>query len=92
MSAWATSRRETAGRFAAAAGAAAHHEAVGKARPAAEYAAVASSLRWYMSRSWRSALAGHLRDEVVPLLGSRFRTEQLRRDTYSAVAEMTYLS
>ncbi|WP_055628093.1 hypothetical protein [Streptomyces hirsutus] len=40
----------------------------------------------------RSALAGHLRDEAVPLLGSRFRTEQLRRDTYSAVAEMTYLA
>ncbi|MET8009012.1 Tat pathway signal protein [Streptomyces sp. NPDC005271] len=42
--------------------------------------------------SGRSALAGHLRDEAVPLLGSRFRTEQLRRDTYSAVAEMAYLS
>jgi tetratricopeptide (TPR) repeat protein len=42
--------------------------------------------------SGRSALAGHLRDEAVPLLGSRFRTEQLRRDTYSAVAEMTYLA
>ncbi|NJP72294.1 Tat pathway signal protein [Streptomyces sp. C1-2] len=42
--------------------------------------------------SGRSALAGHLRDEAVPLLGSRFRTEQHRRDTYSAVAEMTYLA
>ena len=42
--------------------------------------------------SGRSALAGHLRDEAVPLLGSRFRTEQSRRDTYSAVAEMTYLA
>jgi tetratricopeptide (TPR) repeat protein len=42
--------------------------------------------------SGRSALAGHLRDEAVPLLGSRFRTERLRRDTYSAVAEMTYLA
>ncbi|MGW4345243.1 Tat pathway signal protein [Streptomyces sp. NPDC004690] len=42
--------------------------------------------------SGRSALAGHLRDEAVPLLGSRFRTEQDRRDTYSAVAEMTYLA
>jgi tetratricopeptide (TPR) repeat protein len=42
--------------------------------------------------SGRSALAGHLRDQAVPLLGSRFRTEQLRRDTYSAVAEMTYLA
>lgn len=42
--------------------------------------------------SGRSALAGHLRDEAVPLLGSRFRAEQHRRDTYSAVAEMTYLA
>lgn len=42
--------------------------------------------------SGRSALAGHLRDEAVPLLGSTFRTEQHRRDTYSAVAEMTYLA
>ncbi|MFF2941211.1 Tat pathway signal protein [Streptomyces niveus] len=42
--------------------------------------------------SGRSALAGHLRDEAVPLLGSRFRTEQHRWDTYSAVAEMTYLA
>ncbi|MFC7908360.1 tetratricopeptide repeat protein [Streptomyces nigra] len=42
--------------------------------------------------SGRSALAGHLRDEAAPLLGSKFRTEQLRRDTYSAVAEMAYLS
>ncbi|MDX2964400.1 hypothetical protein [Streptomyces acidiscabies] len=40
----------------------------------------------------RSALAGHLRDEAVPLLGSRYRTQQHRRDTYSAVAEMTYLA
>ncbi|MFD7537539.1 Tat pathway signal protein [Streptomyces sp. NPDC059819] len=42
--------------------------------------------------SGRTALAGHLRDDAVPLLGSTFRTEQLRRDTYSAVAEMTYLA
>ncbi|MFB6951217.1 Tat pathway signal protein [Streptomyces niveus] len=42
--------------------------------------------------SGRSALAGHLRDEAVPMLSSRFRTEQMRRDTYSAVAEMTYLA
>ncbi|MFF4934535.1 Tat pathway signal protein [Streptomyces griseofuscus] len=42
--------------------------------------------------SGRSALAGHLRDEALPLLRSRFRTEQVRRDTYSAVAEMTYLA
>jgi tetratricopeptide (TPR) repeat protein len=42
--------------------------------------------------SGRSALAGHLRDEAVPLLGSTFATEQMRRDTYSAVAEMTYLA
>ncbi|GGU56016.1 Tat pathway signal protein [Streptomyces albospinus] len=42
--------------------------------------------------SGRSALAGHLRDEAVPLLGSRFSTEQIRRETYSAVAEMTYLA
>ncbi|RAJ62132.1 hypothetical protein K388_02818 [Streptomyces sp. KhCrAH-43] len=42
--------------------------------------------------SGRSALAGHLRDEAVPLLGSTFRTERHRRDTYSAVAEMTYLA
>lgn len=42
--------------------------------------------------SGRTALAGHLRDEAVPLLGSTFRTQQLRRDTYSAVAEMTYLA
>ncbi len=42
--------------------------------------------------SGRSALAGHLRDEAVPLLGSRFRTERHRRDTYSAVAEMTYIA
>ncbi|MFD4479884.1 Tat pathway signal protein [Streptomyces sp. NPDC058471] len=41
--------------------------------------------------SGRSALAGHLRDEAVPLLGSRFRTERYRWDTYSAVAEMAYL-
>ncbi|MGW5096275.1 Tat pathway signal protein [Streptomyces nodosus] len=40
----------------------------------------------------RKALASHLLDEAVPLLGSRFRTDQLRRDTYSAVAEMTYLA
>ncbi|WP_199880910.1 tetratricopeptide repeat protein [Streptomyces kebangsaanensis] len=42
--------------------------------------------------SGRSALAGHLRDEAVPLLGSRFATERIRRDAYSAVAEMTYLA
>lgn len=42
--------------------------------------------------SGRSALAGHLRDEAVPLLGSRFATERIRRDLYSAVAEMTYLA
>lgn len=42
--------------------------------------------------SGRSALASHLRDEAVPLLGSRFRTERHRRDAYSAVAEMTYLA
>ncbi|MYU31152.1 Tat pathway signal protein [Streptomyces sp. SID7810] len=42
--------------------------------------------------SGRSALAGHLRDEALPLLGSRFATEQMRRDAYSAVAEMTYLA
>ncbi|WP_198531968.1 Tat pathway signal protein [Streptomyces sp. CNQ431] len=40
----------------------------------------------------RTALAGHLRDEAGPLLGRRFRTEQQRRDAYSAVAEMTYLA
>lgn len=42
--------------------------------------------------SGRSALAGHLRDEAVPLLGSSFTTERERQDTYSAVAEMTYLA
>ncbi|WP_405927991.1 Tat pathway signal protein [Streptomyces griseus] len=42
--------------------------------------------------SGRSALAGHLRDEAVPLLGSRFRAERDRGDTYSAVAEMVYLA
>lgn len=42
--------------------------------------------------SGRKALASHLLDSSVPLLSSRFRTEQLRRDTYSAVAEMTYLA
>ncbi|MFD9540832.1 Tat pathway signal protein [Streptomyces sp. NPDC060022] len=42
--------------------------------------------------SGRSALASHLRDGAVPMLGSRFLTDQLRRDTYSAVAEMTYLA
>ncbi|MGW2695657.1 Tat pathway signal protein [Streptomyces sp. NPDC001296] len=42
--------------------------------------------------SGRSALAGHLRDDAEPLLGSRFATDQLRRETYSAVAEMTYLA
>ncbi|MFD7136995.1 Tat pathway signal protein [Streptomyces sp. NPDC059894] len=42
--------------------------------------------------SGRKALASHLLDEAVPLLGGRFRTDQLRRATYSAVAEMTYLA
>ncbi|MGC4971808.1 Tat pathway signal protein [Streptomyces sp. DT199] len=42
--------------------------------------------------SGRKALASHLLDGAVPLLGGRFRTDQLRRDTYSAVAEMTYLA
>ncbi|GGU38317.1 Tat pathway signal protein [Streptomyces violascens] len=42
--------------------------------------------------SGRTALAGHLRDEAIPLLGSTFATEQIGRDTYSAVAEMTYLA
>ncbi|WP_434595929.1 Tat pathway signal protein [Streptomyces sp. A5-4] len=42
--------------------------------------------------SGRSSLASHLRDEAAPLLGSRFRTDRHRRDTYSAVAEMTYLA
>ncbi|MYR60546.1 Tat pathway signal protein, partial [Streptomyces sp. SID625] len=42
--------------------------------------------------SGRSALAGHLRDEAMPRLGGTFSTERLRRDTYSAVAEMTYLA
>ncbi|MGW3861659.1 Tat pathway signal protein [Streptomyces sp. NPDC005047] len=42
--------------------------------------------------SGRKALASHLLDEAVPLLGSRFRTDQLRHDTYSAVAEMAYLA
>ncbi len=42
--------------------------------------------------SGRSALAGHLRYEAGPLLGSKFATDQMRRETYSAVAEMTYLA
>ncbi|MGJ5751505.1 hypothetical protein FB563_4153 [Streptomyces puniciscabiei] len=42
--------------------------------------------------SGRKALASHLLDEAVPLLSGRFRTDQVRRDTYSAVAEMTYLA
>ncbi|WP_420036139.1 Tat pathway signal protein [Streptomyces sp. cg28] len=42
--------------------------------------------------SGRKALASHLTDQAVPLLAGRFRTEPLRRDTYSAVAEMTYLA
>ncbi|MBP0456151.1 Tat pathway signal protein [Streptomyces montanisoli] len=42
--------------------------------------------------SGRKALASHLLDQAVPLLDGRFRTDQLRRDTYSAVAEMTYLA
>lgn len=40
----------------------------------------------------RSALVGHLRDTAIPLLSGRFRTEPVRRQTYSAVAEMTYLA
>lgn len=39
----------------------------------------------------RRALVGYLRDEAVPLLSGRFTTEEMRRDTYSAVAEMAYL-
>ncbi|MEU8954853.1 Tat pathway signal protein [Streptomyces sp. NPDC048518] len=42
--------------------------------------------------SGRKALASHLIDEAVPLLGGRFQSGPLRRDTYSAVAEMTYLA
>lgn len=56
------------------------HELLLRTRPAAR-------------RSLRAlGLGRHLRDEAVPLLGSRFRTERNRRDTYSAVAEMTYLA
>ncbi|WP_145503778.1 Tat pathway signal protein [Streptomyces sp. CFMR 7] len=40
----------------------------------------------------RSALAAHLSLEAAPLLSSRIPTEQLRRDLYSATAEMTYLA
>ncbi|WP_435598405.1 Tat pathway signal protein [Streptomyces anulatus] len=40
----------------------------------------------------RSALAAHLSLEAAPLLSTRIRSEQLRRELYSAVAEMTYLT
>ncbi|MFD9503464.1 Tat pathway signal protein [Streptomyces sp. NPDC060035] len=40
----------------------------------------------------RRALVGYLREDAVPLLSSRFTTETMRRETYSAVAEMTYLA
>ncbi|MFG3429464.1 Tat pathway signal protein [Streptomyces californicus] len=40
----------------------------------------------------RSALAAHLSLEAAPLLSSRIPTEQLRRELYSATAEMTYLA
>lgn len=40
----------------------------------------------------RSALAAHLSLEAAPLLSSRFPSEQLRRELYSATAEMTYLA
>ncbi|MFJ2400405.1 Tat pathway signal protein [Streptomyces xanthochromogenes] len=40
----------------------------------------------------RRTLVRYLREEGVPLLGSRFATEDMRRETYSAVAEMTYLA
>lgn len=40
----------------------------------------------------RTALAAHLKFEAAPLLTSRFPTEQIRQDTYSAIAEMTYLA
>lgn len=40
----------------------------------------------------RRALVGYLRGEALPLLSSRFTTEPRRRETYSAVAEMTYLA
>ncbi|MFD9818799.1 tetratricopeptide repeat protein [Streptomyces violascens] len=40
----------------------------------------------------RRALVGYLREEAVPLLSRHFTTEEMRRATYSAVAEMTYLA
>ncbi|MET8658394.1 Tat pathway signal protein [Streptomyces griseus] len=40
----------------------------------------------------RSALAAHLGLEAAPLLSSRIPNEHLRRDLYSATAEMTYLA
>ncbi|MFF4859980.1 Tat pathway signal protein [Streptomyces rubiginosohelvolus] len=40
----------------------------------------------------RSALAAHLSLEAAPLLSSRIPNEHLRRDLYSATAEMTYLA
>ncbi|MFI6951646.1 Tat pathway signal protein [Streptomyces sp. NPDC050422] len=40
----------------------------------------------------RRALVGYLREEGVPLLSRHFITEKMRRETYSAVAEMTYLA
>ncbi|MFE5592939.1 Tat pathway signal protein [Streptomyces sp. NPDC056549] len=40
----------------------------------------------------RYALSAHLKYEATPLLKSRFRDENIRRATYSAVGEMTYLA
>lgn len=40
----------------------------------------------------RRALVEYLREEAAPLLSSRFTTEAMQRETYSAVAEMTYLA
>ncbi|MGW5927190.1 Tat pathway signal protein [Streptomyces anulatus] len=40
----------------------------------------------------RSALAAHLSMEAAPLLSSRIPSEHLRRELYSATAEMTYLA
>ncbi|CAM5665533.1 hypothetical protein STENM223S_03534 [Streptomyces tendae] len=89
----------TASWWAAAPAAAAKRPAVSRPVTQADIDDVRGLTTFYSARdqqrggaSGRSALAGHLRDEAVPLLGSRFRTEQLRRDTYSAVAEMTYLA
>ncbi|MEU2133612.1 Tat pathway signal protein [Streptomyces sp. NPDC018352] len=39
----------------------------------------------------RRALVNYLREEGAPMLSSRFTTEAMRRETYSAVAETTYL-